>query len=94
MVMTATEDKAKELVNQYYFSLPNNGSFEGINSIPKRWEEAKQCALIAVDAIIQQCWDYRDIDLEESYDYWQRVKKQIENSDKTFGIFTKNTYTK
>ena len=39
---------------------------------------AKQCALIAVDEILNQCWDYRDIDLQASYDYWQEVKQQIQ----------------
>jgi len=91
--MTA-DKKAEELIDKFYFSLPNNGSFDGINSIPSRWEEAKHCALIAVDELMQQCWDYRDIDLGASYDYWQRVNQEIQNSDKSFGTFTKNTYTK
>jgi len=97
--MTST-DKAKELVNQFYFSLPNNGSFEGINSIPRRWEDAVRCALIAVDEIIKRT---RSVDTmppncqkidDNTKEYWQQVKQEIENSDKTFGIFTKNTYTK
>ena len=41
-------------------------------------EFAKQCALTAVDAIIKQCWDYRDVDLEASYSHWQQVKQEIE----------------
>jgi hypothetical protein len=39
---------------------------------------AKQCALIAMDEILKQCWDYRDIDLQASYDYWQEVKHEIQ----------------
>lgn len=39
---------------------------------------AKQCALIAVDEILEQCWDKRDIDLEASYEYWEEVKQEIE----------------
>ena len=35
------------LVNTIYYSLPNNGSQEGINSTTRRMEEAKACALIA-----------------------------------------------
>jgi hypothetical protein len=38
----------------------------------------KQCALIAVDEILKQCWDYRDIDLQASYGYWQEVKQEIQ----------------
>lgn len=73
MDMTPT-DKAKELVNQYYFSLPNNGSFEGINSIPKRWEEAVRCALIAVEHMI----DYYIIGEDDEFNYWEEVKQEIE----------------
>ena len=43
------------------------------------WNElAKQSALIAVDELIKQCWDYRDIDLEKSCDYWKEVKQEIQ----------------
>ena len=43
------KDKASYLIESFYFSLPNNGSFSGINNINNRWEEAKRCALIAVE---------------------------------------------
>jgi len=39
---------------------------------------AKQCVLISVDMILSQCWDYRDIDLQKSFDYWREVKQHIE----------------
>jgi hypothetical protein len=66
-----SKDKASDLVCDFY-KIQSNEYDYGIN-----WEMAKQCALIAVDEIIKQCWDYRDIDLQASYDYWQEVKKQI-----------------
>jgi hypothetical protein len=47
------KQKAKNLVNTFYYSLPNNGSQEGINSTTRRYSEAKQCALIAIDEIIE-----------------------------------------
>lgn len=94
--MTA-DKKAEELIDKFYFSLPNNGSFDGINSIPSRWQEAKQCALIAVDQLIE-VWNSHQIRSLEDWiavsQYWANVKKEIENSDKSFGTFTKNTYTK
>lgn len=46
------KDKAKDLVNTFYHSLPNNGSTEGLNSTTRRYAEAKQCALIAEDFAI------------------------------------------
>ena len=39
---------------------------------------AKHSALIAVDEIIKQSWDYREIDLGANYDYWTKVKHEIE----------------
>ena len=39
---------------------------------------AIKCALITVDEIMIQCWNYRDIDLETSYNYWQQVKHELE----------------
>jgi len=62
------KDKAIELVNKYLMNTP----------VGFHIDDAKECALIAMDEIIKQCWDYRDIDLEASYDYWNEVKKEIE----------------
>jgi hypothetical protein len=65
------QEKAEKLVNQF-IEMEYLKDFQGMYQ-----PLAKQCALIAVDEIIQQCWDYRDIDLEASYDYWQQVKQEI-----------------
>jgi len=71
--MTPAE-KAKELAQRFYLSLPNNGGFTGLCNINQRWEEGKVCALIAVDEIMNA--------LEENgswnYDYWNEVKQEIE----------------
>lgn len=61
------KEKAKELVWKY---LP----------ILKEWKKedsnkAKQCALIAVDEIIESK-TYRDT--PEEYEYWNEVKQEIE----------------
>lgn len=45
----------------------------------KKFGCSKMYALIAMDEILKQCWDYRDIDLQASYDYWQEVKQEIIN---------------
>ncbi len=60
------KDKANELIVQALIQ------FEKLTL-----NEAKKIALIAVDEIMKQCWDYRDIDLQASYDYWQEVKTEI-----------------
>jgi hypothetical protein len=38
---------------------------------------AKKCALILVSEMKKQCWDYRDIDIQLSYDYWVQVEQEI-----------------
>lgn len=70
MVMTPTE-KAQELYQRYH-ALGSDFT-RGVSM----HEFAKQCALMAVDEIMKQCWDYRDVDLESSYSYWNQVKKEI-----------------
>lgn len=40
-------------------------------------EIAIQHALVAVHELIEQCWAYREIDLEKSCDYWKEVKQEI-----------------
>ena len=71
----SAKDKAKELMDKYQYAVRFDESetqyFANMHSV-------KECALIAVDEILKQCWDYRDIDLQASYDYWQDVKHEIE----------------
>lgn len=65
------KQKAEELVNTFYYSLPNNGSQEGINSTTRRYQEAIRCALIAVNEYL--LWSNKN-----NLDYWQQVKNEIE----------------
>ena len=60
------KEKAEELVNKMWvYSLPNaNGS----------WNNAKQCALIAVDEIIYLL----SHDINPLVNYWFEVKQEIE----------------
>jgi|688.fasta_scaffold665257_2 hypothetical protein len=72
--MTAKE-KAKELVNKY------NLSFAGVISNEEDWEFlAKQCALIAVDMVIECCRQYDE--LNETFvtqiNHWQEVKQELD----------------
>jgi hypothetical protein len=71
--MTPTQ-KAKKLVWKYYHILEHTIS----NEYSKHaWEIAKQCALIAVNEImnITHFDKYSD---EEHQNYWQQVKTEIE----------------
>ena len=79
------QEKANELVNKYLISTP----------IVFYIDDAKQCALIAVDEILKsepRCpsdvdWDdvggthkyYYEAEREDANKYWQEVKQEIKN---------------
>ena len=65
------KEEAKNLVDKF-MQLVDAYSSQG------QVDNAKECALIAVDEMIKQCWDYRDLDLQKSYDYGQQVKQEIQ----------------
>ena len=69
--MTPTpKEKAKELVDKY---LDANHTIEDWKiDINIDFELAKQCALIAVDELINEAV------YEKQYNYWQEVKQEIE----------------
>ena len=51
--MSPHQKTALELIHDYYFMLPNNGSLNsGINSCESRYKEAIECALVSVKKII------------------------------------------
>jgi hypothetical protein len=73
------KEKANELVDKFYQRFPLT-----MNVITTRgdlsweydsWNEAKQCALIAVDEIIEAG---KDVD-EFANAYWYKVKAEIDN---------------
>jgi hypothetical protein len=59
------KEKANELVNKYLMNTP----------VGFHIDDAKECALIAVDEIIDLV-KHIDVDSE---DYWQKVKQEIIN---------------
>ena len=86
------KEKAKELYEKYYniqgevqwdTTTENKEKAENFNNelgedVDLFWVElAKQSSIIAVNEILHECWDIREIDLEKSYDYWIEVKQEI-----------------
>ncbi len=72
----STKDKAEELVLKY-LRIDNN---------TKEWFNtyiAKQCALIAVEEIIEECYKWSGEDNStwdrERFNFWTEVKREIEN---------------
>jgi hypothetical protein len=72
-------EKSEDMIMKFYYALPNNGSITGINNINDRWNEAKKCALIAVDEIIEfLAHASKYLAFPEQIKYWQEVKQEIE----------------
>jgi len=69
MTMTPRE-KAKELVSKYYKD--SDLLVEDLS-----WTQAKECALIAVDEILNHHSQEKNLYRIDTY-YWQEVKKEIE----------------
>jgi len=70
------KDKAKDLVEKIYQCQWRKGAIE--------FKNAKKCALVAVDEILNQKSFLFSISFEDE-DYWKRVKQEIE---KSFRIMT------
>jgi hypothetical protein len=67
------KEEAKRIVNLMYFTISNNGSYTGENSMPNKFKEAKKCASIAIDEITKEINS-----LGFSEPYWDQVKQEIE----------------
>ena len=65
------QDKADELIDKFTEKIYH------LHQYPLCVEAAKECALVAVQELIEQCHSYREIDLGMSLDYWEEVKQEI-----------------
>jgi hypothetical protein len=72
------QEKADELIRKYY----RNSNLIGEDLT---WTQAKECALIAIDEIIKECymWNGNDNVIWETnrFNYWNEVKQEIKNYD-------------
>jgi len=69
------KEKALELVDKYIpLSLRLYSDYEWVEEI----DSAKQCALIAVDELIEFAYNYTDYNEKSTKEYWQEVKQEIE----------------
>jgi hypothetical protein len=69
------KEKAKELVNKFYSKVDEERLL-----VNKYWSNAKFCALIAVDEIINVCLpssEYGGVITDATIEYWQEVKQEI-----------------
>ncbi len=73
--MTA-EEKARELVEKFT-PLVHQGGMVDMTTVEREMDNAKDCALIAVDEIIEQEKEFHCYNPRVDY-YWQDVRKAIE----------------
>jgi hypothetical protein len=77
------KDKAKELIEKYLkLDIEIGGQYDGY--LTMKMHDAKQCALIAVDEILEVVKFYEEKNGRLLIDnirvmYWQEVKQEIEN---------------
>ena len=89
--MTPHQKAAHEIIHEYYFMLPNNGSAnEGINSCEARYKEAVDCALISVKQLILTL-EFMLMENNDSYTM-DRINFYDEVTSELYGI--KNGYSK
>jgi hypothetical protein len=83
------KEKAVELADKFYQTTPHEIWINkpiGLKEEYKAWQQSKQCALIAVDEIIESSPilprlgnnGYFSADIEFSNNYWKEVKQEIE----------------
>ena len=89
--MSTPKEKANELVDKFYQTTPNEAWINepiGLAKEYKAYNQAKECALLAVDEVIKVCPYYSKEGCEtieqlrandyEFITYWQEVKQEIE----------------
>jgi hypothetical protein len=93
------KEEANKLINKFYYTLPNNGSInDGINSCTSRYNEAIECALIAVNVILKNFGTLTEgkqhyaahctvQHYEETKQWIQKIKDQEPDAKLTFKEF-------
>lgn len=70
------KEKGTYLINEFY-----DKTYNSANDYDERFKIAKQCALIAVDEILNAV-HIAQTDIIEYYEYWEQVKQEIEKHDR------------
>lgn len=74
---------ARNLINKFYYQLPNNGfRNEGLLSCEKRYNEAITCAIVCVEQIIENYEfdlinDLNNTRVMDNINYWDKVKDEL-----------------
>jgi hypothetical protein len=63
------QEKAQEICNKFSWEKTENGY-----KMFQNYDETKRCSLIAVDEILNLCWNGN----LKAKEYWEEVKQEIE----------------
>lgn len=70
------KEKAKELFHRYADEFNFDDTYRGYR------EQSKQCALVAVDEIVKECYNWNGSDNVQwetkRFDCWEEVKQEIQ----------------
>jgi hypothetical protein len=79
------KSKVDALTERFYYTLPNNGSFTGPNNVNDRWVEARQCAIVAVQELLDEVECIQALnELSADYvTYWTEVLKELNTLNET-----------
>jgi len=70
---------ARNLINKFYYQLPNNGyRNEGLLSCEKRYNEAITCAIVCVEEIIKELTEEISPSVHGfRHNYWKEIKQEL-----------------
>lgn len=70
---------ARNLINKFYYQLPNNGfRNEGLLSCEKRYNEAITCAIVCVEEIIKELTEEISPSVHGfRHNYWKEIKEEL-----------------
>ena len=69
------QEKAQELINKFKY---HTRAFNETNGWVDYLHNSKQCALIAVDEILEMDLPICEEEADQFYDYWNQIKYEIE----------------
>ena len=79
------KSKADALTERFYYALPNNGSFSGPHNVNERWTEARQCAIVCVEEMIDEIeciQEYNEL-LVDYTEFWRDLLTELKTLSKS-----------
>jgi hypothetical protein len=76
------KSKADALTERFYYALPNNGSFSGPHNVNERWTEARQCAIVCVEEMIDEIeciQEYNEL-LVDYTEFWRDLLTDLQTN--------------